>query len=921
MAKGKFRWWRSLSISIISLLLWSFSEKISVAQMDIKPDSTLGAENSIPETQGDNTFIEGGASRGINLFHSFEEFNIDEGKAAYFTVGDTAIENIFSRITGSDPSDILGTLGTCISSDCPNAKPAAALYFINPNGIFFGPEASLDLGGSFVATTANAIEFGERGIYGTAPSEIGSDLLTVNPSAFLFNQPIAQTLNSIESRANLSVLENHSLLLVGGRLSPNETSTGDIVIREGRLRSPGGQIAIGGLTAFGKIELSEESNQLSLIFPDNATRSNFRMTGEVDGFAELDVTSGNGGNITIHARNIDILGGSDVCAGIGSAAACGSQSNNPGSVGSQGGDIRFNASETVRISDPTSVVINDVYPDAVGNSGDTIIEGQSLLLMNGGQLSADTSGRGNSGKIIIDIADSVLLQERDSGVFIFNNVNANAIGSSGGVEITTGSLEVLQGAQIQSLVLGQGTSGGITIRAEKAVVLDGREKNEISSAPSAIASGLFQGTGDRGAAGRAGDVDIIAGSLSIENRAQILNNTQGVGDAGDISIEVEKDVLLQNSIIITEVTEGSGNGQGGDIQISANSLALRDGSALLADTENIGDAGNIIIDVRDAVLLQGRGPGANNPDEDLPSQISTTVEEDARGRGGEISISTSSLSVTDSGFISANTFGDGRAGNIDVQSDTLRIADRALITARSVGTGVAGGVTLNIANTLNLSDGGITTEALNSSGGNITIRSGDGESAAISGVLILEGDSDITTDSLSDGGNITIRMPIVAFDDSDILARSQSANGGNITLGAFFSETGSFENPPPFEDNEKVDINADGDLASGNITIADTRFIQNELAELTDSLSNIDGLVLSSCVARRQENEGSIVISSSGNLRTQPDISMATTYSTGSVGSVEGDLSHLQQPDGAVIEPQAVYSLPDGRLVMSRPCL
>lgn len=1079
--------------------------------MDIRSDNTLGTETSIPIIQGNNTFIEGGASRGINLFHSFEEFNIDAGEAAYFTVGDIAIENIFSRITGSDPSDILGTLGTCISSDCPNARSTATLYFMNPNGIFFGPGASLDLGGSFVATTANAIEFGESGIYGTAPSEIGSDLLTVNPSAFLFNQSIAQRLNSIESRATLSVPENHSFLLVGGRLDPNETSTGDIVIKEGRLRSPGGQIGIGGLAAFGRVGLSGENNHLSLVFPENVTRSNFRMTGEVDGFAELDVTSGNGGDISIYARHIDILGGSDVCAGIGSAGACGSQSTDFGSADSQGGNIIFNASETVTISDPFSVIINDIYPNAVGNSGDIVIQAESFNLINGGQLSANTSGRGNSGKIIIDATGNVLLQEGDSDVFIFNEVNPSAVGSSGGIEITTGTLEILQGAQILSRVIGRGTSGGIAIRAEEAVLLDGRENNEVSAPPSAISTGVSQG-----AEGQGGNIDIVADSLSINNRAQVISNTEGAGNAGSISIKVEGNVLLSNSIIITEVTEGTGNGRGGDIQISADSLELREGSALLADAENIGDAGNIIINVRDAVLLQGQGPGATDPDEILPSQISTTVEPNARGRGGEITISANSLSVTDNGFISSRTFGDGDSGNIDVvaerlslqaggkitastfgerdsgdvsleasnilvdgldqdsqtrssitaqveagavgdggnlsidtdklrvtgggfisartdgsgnagsltvtasevidlfgttpdrsirsnlnaitttsgrggdlrisspylnitggagiavstfgegdagslrirnaeliqiigsanaetpswldaeagesstgqggsievQSNTLRIADSGLITARSFSTGVAGGVTLKIADTLHLSDGGITTQALNSSGGNITINAVDGEPVSISGLLILEGDSDITTESSDAGGNIKIGMAVVAFSDSDILARSENDNGGNIDLGALFSATGSVENPSPFEGNDKVDVNADGALEAGNIAITDTSFIQNDLAELADNLVNTDRLLLGSCVVRGQENEGTIAIAGSGNLLAQPGVSTATTYSTGDVSIVEGNPSEgrLSQPNGAVIEPQAVYALPDGRLVMSRPC-
>ncbi len=1231
--------WQSASlrklfgVSIISSLMWVCIGKTTPAQMDIRPDDTLAGESSTLNIQGNTTFIEGGATRGINLFNSFEEFNIAEGAAAYFVVDNVAIENIFSRITGSDPSDILGTLGTCLSGACPNTKTDATLYFMNPNGILFGPDASLDTGGSFVATTANEIEFGSRGVYGTAPSGMVFDLLTVRPSAFLFTQPISQPAHSIESRATLSVPEQHSFLLVGGRLNPSEASTGDIIIREGRLRAPGGQIEIGGLAAFGRVDLSVEDDKLSLSFPDDVARSNFKMTGENNGFAELDVTSGDGGDISIYARNIDILGGSDVCAGIGSASACGSESTSLGSAGSQGGNILFNASETVKISDPISLVINDVYPNAVGNSGDIIIEGESLLLIDGGQLSADTSGLGDSGKIIINVTDNVLIQEGDSGAtIILNNVNQNAIGNSSGIEIVTGSLEILRGAQIQSRVIGRGTSGGIAIQAEEAVVLNGRENNEADSSPSAISTGLSQdaegqggnidivadslsienraqiisntggignagnisikvergvllrnsiiitevtersgngrggdiqisasslelrdgsslladtenigdagnitidvrdavlllgqgpgagdpdqilpsqisttveqnaigrggeisisanllsvtnggfissstfGVGDsggieivtgsleilqgaqiqsritgrgnsggitiraeedvvlngrennavdsspstistglsQGAEGQGGNIDIVADSLSVENRAQITSNTEGVGSAGNISIKVEGDVLLRNSDIITEVTEGSGNGRGGDIQISASSLELRDGSSLLADTENIGDAGNIIIDVRNAVLLQGQGPGAGDPDQILPSQISTTVEQNAIGRGGEISISANLLSVTNGGFISSSTFGVGDSGGIDIFAGLLHIndgfitastfgqgvagnifvrvnrlnaeaggqilastageknsgeitvlardevslsgsdrdgfpsgiftsvrenaggsggrltvrtvdlslEDGAVISARSDGRGTAGTISIDATDRLRLVNSDIVTAAPFSSGGDIQINTSDD---AQRGVSVLRGDSDITTNSQGNGGNITFKGPIVAFDDSDILASSSDALGGNIVLGAFFSDANPFNGQLPLDSNGKVDINADGQVASGNIIIPDTSFIQDGLNELPDRLIDPNMLVASSCITRSSQEEGNLVITSTENL-IQPLSGNTTTYTIGHISAIPSEPSETLsgRQNGTIEEPQGIYQLADGRLVMSRECL
>ncbi|MFW5766152.1 MAG: filamentous hemagglutinin N-terminal domain-containing protein, partial [Coleofasciculus sp.] len=117
------------------------------------PDDTLGAESSvvtpdvIREILSDR--IDGGATRGANLFHSFLEFNIGEGRGVYFANPD-GIENILSRVTGDNVSTILGRLGVL---------GEANLFLLNPNGILFGANASLDIEGSFLGTTANSFTF------------------------------------------------------------------------------------------------------------------------------------------------------------------------------------------------------------------------------------------------------------------------------------------------------------------------------------------------------------------------------------------------------------------------------------------------------------------------------------------------------------------------------------------------------------------------------------------------------------------------------------------------------------------------------------------------------------------------------------------------------------------------------------------
>lgn len=155
----------------------------------IVPDETLGAERSrvIPISSIDFD-IGAGARRGSNLFHSFREFNVPNRGSVYF-ISPAGVQNILSRVTGGNSSNILGILGTyqSVNSDGSLVPSSANLFLINPNGIVFGQGAQLDVGGSFVATSANAIQFGNQGIFDASNPSLPS-LLTINPSAFLFNQ-------------------------------------------------------------------------------------------------------------------------------------------------------------------------------------------------------------------------------------------------------------------------------------------------------------------------------------------------------------------------------------------------------------------------------------------------------------------------------------------------------------------------------------------------------------------------------------------------------------------------------------------------------------------------------------------------------------------------------------------------------------
>src|SRR4028119_53222 len=229
----------------------------SGAIAQIIPDNTLGPESSrtVPATINNlpSDRIDGGATRGSSLFHSFGEFNIGEGRGAYFE-NPSGITNIFGRVTGGNQSNILGTLGVLGNAN---------LFLINQKGIVFGPNARLDVRGSFLSSTADSIVF-DNGVEFSSANPQAVPLLTVNipvglrfrenPGAIVNASSVTQVIEGRTIPVGLAVTPGQTLALVGG----------DVIFNNGFASAVSGNIQLGSIASPGAVSLNITPQGLGL---------------------------------------------------------------------------------------------------------------------------------------------------------------------------------------------------------------------------------------------------------------------------------------------------------------------------------------------------------------------------------------------------------------------------------------------------------------------------------------------------------------------------------------------------------------------------------------------------------------------------------------------------------------------------------
>ncbi|WP_226594489.1 filamentous hemagglutinin N-terminal domain-containing protein [Microseira wollei] len=388
----------------------------SPTQAQIVPDATLPVNSTVTPIGNTNT-IEGKTTAGGNLFHSFREFSIPTGAEAFFNNA-VDIQNIFTRVTGGNISHIDGLI---------LANGTANLFLLNPNGIIFGPNARLNIGGSFFGSTASSIRFAD-GTFFSATAAQTTPLLTINVPIGLQYGSRAGTVEVQGS--NLQVQPGRTLALFGGNVS----------LSNGILLAPGGRVELGGVASEGTVGLGINGNIGNLSFPDGIGRADVSLSNG----SRVNVRAGGGGSMAINASKLDILQKSGLQAGIASEL---------GSIDSRAGNIEINATGVVAIAND-SFIINSVQSGGIGDAGGIEISTGSLAIARGARLSASTFGQGDAGTVKITASDTVSFDAGNA----FSRVEKGAVGKGGGIKITTNSLLVTGGARLSASTFGQGLS-------------------------------------------------------------------------------------------------------------------------------------------------------------------------------------------------------------------------------------------------------------------------------------------------------------------------------------------------------------------------------------------------------------------------------------------------------------------------------
>lgn len=845
--------------TILASIAGAGSPRAQVAS-DIVADGSLATQ----VTQNGNLFdIDGGTTAGSNLFHSFGRFSVGTGDTASFN-GPAGLENIIARVTGGLPSSIDGTLQSTIVG--------ANLYVVNPAGMLFGPGAVINVGGSFHATTADVLRFGDGGVFFADPGSASSlSAAPVSAFGFLTDAPAPIGVESPSMQAG----PGGTVSIVGGHITVGaaDGSAPGYVLGPGD--QPGnGQARIVGLASRGDVVLGAGAA---------VDTSSFTRLGTV----RLQ------GNSIVDAHQVVIRGGR---VEIEDAAV------HPGAFSRfllapppDGGSIDIAATDTIAISGGGPDPVFAALPGVIAFAG--IDQSAPFASVPDVTLSAP----------LISLSGS-------SGV----TMNRFGAGTAGTIRLTADRVTVSGGASVSIVNLYEGDGGVLDVRADE-VLLDGAGAAGFTGfAAQSAFSGDYPGVSfdpaltfansgtiriaapislvlrngaeistDSRSFGRGGDIAVVAGTLDIDG-GKIASQSSFVGDAGAVSVQSSGGVRLLNGGQISAATFGAGLGgtvrivAGGGLYIDGPLSGVSSQTAVLPTAELDAFAAAFFgagFTFAQMVDFFGLPTGstlfdvlrATNEAFFPPIPIPLTAIPADRldpGNGGAIDIITPALHLTGTNAaIDSSTGVDADAGDVAVSADSIVVEHGAAIGSRSgirdlvtgdlsLGTGSAGRVTLAATGEVVVTGAGTTvstdTRGIGAAGnvaiaaGSVTLRDGARVSSSTTGsgnagsvaiaadrIVRLSGaDTSLSTDTSGAGnaGNVSATAFTLRIEDGATVSSSSTGTGlaGDVRIalgdslqldgGAIATEA----------------ITSDG----GNISITAPRLVELVNAEITTSVGS-----------------------------------------------------------------------------------
>ena len=782
-----------------------------------------GSDHTLVTTEGNVTHIEGGVQAGSNLFHRFDGFGIGVGETADFAVQETT-QAVFGQVSGGGASYINGQLQVSGSD--------ADLYLINPAGVLFGPDAQLNLGGSFAATTADQVGFDGSWLdMAASDSERDYTNLTGTPDAYRFTTDAP---GAVVNQADLAVDEGQAIRLIGGD-----------VVNTGRLRAAAGEVTLtavagdksGDSPTGSLVRLGTDGALLSVEVAGNAVMDGAwnplsvpaLLTGaeadsvaddlrvNADGSVDLRVAeaesvslpAGAAEGSLLSAGDIDVSGqvGGDINLFGSAVEVVDGELNASGALG--GGTIQVGGSYQGKGELPTAERV--LFGDRAIAQADSLVEGdggQIVLWSDGetqfdGQLSAEGAGAGLGGVVETSGLSRLAVGERAS-------VSTYAEGGLGEWLLDPADLSVVD-TTVGGAVIAGGTnspSAASEVAAATVVAALNGTNVRLQATDSITVDAAIDASGNAAA----GNLTLEAPTLNLNERIT-LRADSSLLPAGATTVNVGASGSVQNAVNAVAA--------GGTVNLAA--ATYREASDILVQRDvTIRGQGRNLTDINgdgDHRVLTLLGVGGSDLSDDISVTIdSLAVKNGFSNEGAGIAVLDGvnlllTNSLVENNRNTAGVTGEG-GGLFFNQTGSSTIRDTTINNNFSSGTG--GGVAIYGNHQLLIENSTLSNNHASRNGGAI-------DSNSINAAIEIVGGQLIANSSADNGGGISFNDTYLSIDGTEFTANVADGTGGAIN--AF---EGAFEIVNSTFSGNIANFGTGGAISTeGNLSVADSQFENN----------------------------------------------------------------------------------------------